>query len=101
MAALEVGVSAAIAAWAANWYLLRRVPPVDDDLPEEPARIADQVEFEDPEPVLATADMQPRLPDGVTPIGEKPDLPGAPRPRTDSEPGSVTPLRKRPPRDRP
>jgi hypothetical protein len=101
MAALEVGVSAAIAAWVANWHLLRRVPPVDDGLPEEPARIADQVEFEDPEPVLATVDMQPRLPEDVTPIGEKPDLPGVPRPRSESEPGSVTPLRKRPPRDRP
>jgi Family of unknown function (DUF6350) len=98
MTALEVGVSAAIAAWAANWHLLRRMPPADDDAApaDEPVRIPDKVEFEDPEPVLATVDLQPPLPDGVTPIGEK--LPGVPRPRTEAEPGSVTPLRKRPPR---
>jgi hypothetical protein len=101
MAALEVGVSAAIAAWAANWHLLRRTAPVDDGLAEEPAKIPDQVEFEDPEPVLATVDLQPPLPDGVTPIAERQDLPGVPKPRTEAEPGSVTPLRKRPPRDRP
>jgi hypothetical protein len=102
MAALEVGVSAAIAAWAANWHLLRRMPPAHDAPPaEEPARIPDQVEFEDPEPVLATVDPQPRLPDGVTPIGEKQGLPGVPKPRTEAAPGSVTPMRKRPPRNRP
>jgi hypothetical protein len=104
MAALEVGVSAAIAAWAANWQLLRRTPPAEpgEEAPaEEPARVSDQVEFEDPEPVLATVEMKPRLPDGVTPIGEKPGLPGVPKPRSEAEPGSVSPLRKRPPRNRP
>jgi hypothetical protein len=101
MAALEVGVSAAIAAWAANWHLLRRTAPVDDGVAEEPARIPDQVEFEDPDPVLATVDLQPPLPDGVTPIAERQDLPGVPKPRTEAEPGSVTPLRKRPPRNHP
>jgi hypothetical protein len=101
MAALEVGVSAAIAAWVANWHLLRRLPVAEDVPPEEPARIADKVEFEDPEPVLATVEMQPRLPEGVTPIGGKQSLPGVPRPREEAEPGSVTPLRKRPPRKGP
>jgi hypothetical protein len=101
MAALEVGVSAAIAAWAANWHLLRHAPVADAAPAEEPARIPDQVEFEDPEPVLATMDRQPRLPDGVTSIGEKRDLPGVPKPRTEAEPGSVAPFRKRPPRNRP
>ncbi len=101
MAALEVGVSAAIAAWAANWRLMRRMPVAEDVPAEEPARIPDRLEFEDPEPVLATVDLHPRLPDGVTPIGERTDLPGVPRPRTEPEPGSVTPLRKRPPRGRP
>jgi hypothetical protein len=101
MAALEVGVSAAIAAWAANWQLLRRLPlPAGPD-PEQPARIPDQVEFVDPEPVLATVEIQPPLPDGVVPIAEKYDsgLPGVPRPR--AEPGSISPLRKQPPPDRP
>jgi hypothetical protein len=37
----------------------------------------------------------------VTPIAERQDLPGVPKPRTEAEPGSVTPLRKRPPRNRP
>jgi hypothetical protein len=102
MAALEVGVSAAIAAWAANWHLLRRMPPADEPAPaEEPARIPDKVEFEDPEPVLAAVDLQAPLPDGVTPIGDKPQLPGVPRPRKETDAGSVTPLRKRPPRNRP
>jgi hypothetical protein len=106
MAALEVGVSAAIAAWAANWHLLRRMPPADDDAPApapapEPAKVSDKVEFEDPEPVLATVEVPPPLPDGVTPISERRRLPGVPRPRKEAEPGSVSPLRKRPPRDRP
>jgi hypothetical protein len=51
--------------------------------------------------VLATVDLQPPLPDGVTPIGEKHELPGVPRPRKEADPGSVTPLRKRPPRNGP
>jgi hypothetical protein len=102
MAVLEVGVSAAIAAWATNWILLRRMPPADDDAPA-PTRKArkapeDKVQFEDPEPVLATVEIPPPLPDGVTPIGER--LPGVPRPRTETEPGSISPLRKRPPRDK-
>jgi len=101
MAALEVGVSAAIAAWAANWHLLRHAPVAEAAPAEEPARIPDQVEFEDPEPVLATMDRQPRLPDGVTPIGEKRELPGVPKPRAEAEPGTVAPFRKRPPRNRP
>jgi hypothetical protein len=59
------------------------------------------VEFEEPEPMLASVDIQPPLPDGVIPIAEKYDsgIPGVPRPRP--EPGSVSPIRKRPPRDRP
>ena len=102
MAALEVGVSAAIAAWAANWQLLRRMPAADEPAPAEgPVRIPDQLEFEEPEPVLATVDLQPPLPEGVTPIGDKQELPGVPRPRKETDPGSVTPLRKRPPRNRP
>jgi hypothetical protein len=103
MAALEVGVSAAIAAWVANWQLLRRMTPPDAPPAGEPARIPDQVEFEDPEPVLATVETERRLPEGVVPIGEKQEsaLPGVPRPRTEGASGSVTPLRKKPPRDRP
>jgi hypothetical protein len=104
MAALEVGVSAAIAAWVANWQLLRRTPPAEpaEEAPaREPAKVPEQVEFEDPEPVLATVELQPRLPDGVTPIGEKSGLPGVPKPRKEAEPGSVSPLRKHPPRNRP
>jgi Family of unknown function (DUF6350) len=109
MAMLEVGVSAAIAAWAANWHLLRRAPladaEADQDAGEEaaaaPPKPVGGVEFEEPEPVLATVDLQSPLPDGVTPIGERLDLPGVPKPRTEAEPGSVTPIRKRPPRDRP
>ncbi len=101
MAALEVGVSAAIAAWAANWQLLRRAPVAaeaptrDEKAPGKPVpRIPDQLEFVDPEPVLASVE-QP-LPDGVIPINDG-GLPGVPPPRT--EPGSVSPLRRK--RDRP
>jgi hypothetical protein len=103
MAALEVGVSAAIAAWAANWQLLRRTPRPDDPPAEDAARIPDQVEFVDPEPVLASVDMQPQFPEGVVPIGEKFDsgLPGVPRPRTEPGSGTISPLRKKRPRDRP
>ncbi|MDN3357129.1 DUF6350 family protein [Actinomadura sp. DC4] len=108
MAVLEVGVSAAIAAWAANWRLLRRMPQEELEADaeaapdEERTRVPGRVEFdEDPEPVLATVDLQAPLPDGVTPIGERQQLPGVPRPRKDADSGSVTPLRKRPPRDRP
>ncbi len=102
LAALEVGISAAIAAWVANWRLLRRTP--SPDAPPEKAgkaRVPDQVEFEDPEPVLASVDIQPPLPDGVISIAEKYDsgLPGVPKPRP--EPGSVSPIRKRNRRDRP
>jgi hypothetical protein len=102
LAALEVGISAAIAAWVANWQLLRRPPPVPAPVEEmDEARVPDQVEFEDPEPMLASVDIQPPLPDGVIPIAGKYDsgLPGVPKPRP--EPGSVSPIRKRPPRDRP
>jgi hypothetical protein len=82
------------------------MPPADDDAPApapapEPAKVSDKVEFEDPEPVLATVEVPPPLPDGVTPISERRRLPGVPRPRKEAEPGSVSPLRKRPPRDRP
>jgi hypothetical protein len=98
MAALEVGVSAAIAAWATNWHLLRRTRtrPADDAPSDEPAPAGAEVQFEDPEPVLANVDLQP-LPDGVTPSGERHAVP---KPRTEPEPGSVAPFRKRPPRDR-
>jgi uncharacterized protein DUF6350 len=36
MAALEVGISAAIAAWAANWLVLRRADEAELDTPDEP-----------------------------------------------------------------
>lgn len=61
MAALEVGVSAAIAAWLTNWSLFRRArPPAGGAQPApvgsppaaEPAPPPDLVEFVDPEPVL-------------------------------------------------
>jgi hypothetical protein len=71
MATLEVGVAAAIGAWAANARLLRRLPAAEDGRgehgggqepygPDEPyeqdetAPIPDHVEFVSPEPVLAT-----------------------------------------------
>ncbi|MFC9969336.1 DUF6350 family protein [Spirillospora sp. NPDC127200] len=76
MAALEVGISAAIAAWVANWTILRRpaarpekikprpatVPlaaPVPAQAPAAPAprkpspHVSDPVEFEESEPILA------------------------------------------------
>jgi hypothetical protein len=58
MAALEVGVSAAIAAWLANWSLFRKARPVrprpDEDGPADVPVPAppDLVQFVDPEPVL-------------------------------------------------
>lgn len=57
MAALEVGIAAAIAAWATNWLTLRRGPAVPmedvDDGPPEPPAIPDHMEFVAPDPVLA------------------------------------------------
>jgi hypothetical protein len=62
MAALEVGVSAAIAAWAMNWSLFRQVrgrggpgagPAADlDEASAAAPQPADLVQFVDPEPVL-------------------------------------------------
>lgn len=65
LSALEVGISAAIAAWIANWLLLRRTPPAREEPAEQPA--SERVEFVEPEPLLSAAD--PPLPDGVTPLG--------------------------------
>lgn len=56
MAALEVGLAAAIAAWAANWRMARELPPLPDDVDApEPAPIPDQMEFVSPDPVLANS----------------------------------------------
>ncbi|HXA60052.1 MAG TPA: DUF6350 family protein [Streptosporangiaceae bacterium] len=64
MAALEVGISAAIAAWVANWLVLRRAgrPEPIAEVVEEPVAVPappvrpvpapSSVEFEDAEPVL-------------------------------------------------
>jgi hypothetical protein len=97
LAALEVGVSAAIAAWVANWRLLRRTPSTPDEPDDEPE--AGELEFEEPEPVLATVDDEP-LPEGVIPIGEWTGSRAAePRPREDTGPGTVSPMKRRPPSD--
>ncbi|MEV0404592.1 DUF6350 family protein [Actinoallomurus sp. NPDC050550] len=97
LAALEVGVSAAIAAWVTNWRLLRRVPPAAATAPaeehEEPE--TEEVEFEDPEPVLSSID-EPSLPEGVIPISRAAE---AGRLREEPGSGKVSRLR-RPPRDR-
>lgn len=66
LSALEVGISAAIAAWIGNWQLLRRTPPPgDDEVPERP-QPPERVEFVDPEPMLEV--VEPPLPDGVIPL---------------------------------
>lgn len=65
LAALEVGLAAAIAAWATNWRLMRERPPADEPPPEEeepeaapapPRRNPDSVAFVDAEPVLRRKD---------------------------------------------
>ncbi|MCO5999189.1 cell division protein PerM [Actinoallomurus rhizosphaericola] len=97
LAALEVGVSAAIAAWIANWRLSRRLrsrpEPLDDEEPD-----TEELEFEDPDPVLATVDEP--LPEGVIPIGEWTGSRTGLRPRGQDGPGGAAPIRRRPPRDR-
>ncbi|HEX6468161.1 MAG TPA: DUF6350 family protein [Streptosporangiaceae bacterium] len=76
MAALEVGVSAAIAAWAMNYALLRRVRgpdgatrPASTQVAEAgsaaTAEPADRVEFVDPEPVLGAGRRGPDRPEKV------------------------------------
>jgi hypothetical protein len=100
LAALEVGVSAAIAAWIANWRLLRRRRSrpefTDEDFAEEEP--AEELEFEEPEPVLTTVDEP--LPEGVIPIGEWTGSRTEPRPRGRGGPGGAAPIRRRPPGDR-
>lgn len=66
LSALEVGISAAIAAWIANWQLLRRTPPPPDDEEPEGTQPSERVEFVDPEPMLSA--VEPPLPDGVIPL---------------------------------
>ncbi|HEY7483370.1 MAG TPA: DUF6350 family protein [Streptosporangiaceae bacterium] len=75
MAALEVGVSAAIAAWVTNWSLFRKAQPELDEEPgdgpdERPAGTpaslrSDLVEFVDPEPVLSARDDGDGEPDKI------------------------------------
>ncbi|GAA4606746.1 DUF6350 family protein [Actinoallomurus liliacearum] len=96
LAALEVGVSAAIAAWIANWRLLRRRPAAQETPDDEPD--TEELEFEEPDPVLASVDEP--LPEGVIPIGDWTGPRGAAsRSRDDGGPGDVSPIRRRPPRD--
>lgn len=121
LTALEVGVSAAIAAWVANWQLLRRSParataetetaPAPAPTPAVPAATTPatprpavaELEFEDPDPVLAAAEKQRSFPDGVIPMGERYQArtTGVPEPRAEDAPGTVAPFRRPPPHDRP
>ncbi len=104
LTALEVGVSAATAAWIANWLLLRRAPvPAAEPEPapaDEPVPASDELEFEDPDPVLASAETR-RLPDGVIPMGERfqARTPEVPAPREEDSHGTVAPFRRQPPPD--
>lgn len=84
MIALEVGVSAAISAWIANWRLLRRVPAEPAVIPD-PEPEPDDLPFVEPDPVLTS--VRPPLPEGVIPIeyGTEPSVP-LPRPEPE-EPG--------------
>jgi hypothetical protein len=67
LSALEVGISAAIAAWITNWQLGRRMPPPDDEpAAADPPRVSERVEFVDPEPMLTAVEAP--LPDGVIPL---------------------------------
>jgi Family of unknown function (DUF6350) len=95
LAALEVGVSAAIAAWIANWRLLRRAPAVED--PGADDATTDELEFEEPEPVLASVDDP--LPEGVIPIGDWTGPRTTRSSREEADTGVVSPIRKRRPRD--
>lgn len=115
LTALEVGVSAAIAAWVANWQILRRprarateeteTTPVPAPAPAVPAATAPaaELEFEDPDPVLAAAEEHRPFPDGVISMGERYQArtTGGPEPRDGDARGTVAPFRKRPPHDRP
>ncbi|MEV5706684.1 DUF6350 family protein [Actinoallomurus sp. NPDC052274] len=97
LAALEVGVAAAIAAWIANWRLLRRRPAAPEPPDDEPD--TEELEFEEPDPVLASVDEP--LPEGVIPIGDWTGPRGAAsRSREDGGPGGRSPIRRRPPGDR-
>ncbi|WP_433329131.1 cell division protein PerM [Spirillospora sp. CA-294931] len=100
LAALEVGISAAIAAWIANWAFLRRpakpkakrkreaaveTPPVPAP-PVEPRKkvspyVPDALEFEEAEPVLA-----PRKPRRARVEEPLPELPAEPEPEPEPEP---------------
>ena len=104
LAALEVGISAAIAAWVANWRFLRRTPPSADPPKKrrrsEKARVPEQLEFEEPEPMLASVDIQPPLPDGVIPIGGEVRHGPPRRPQAPPRAGLGLPDQKTPRRDR-
>jgi hypothetical protein len=111
LATLEVGVSAAVAAWAANWALLRRpstpagaARPDTQTVPAttaqggEPAPIpiADPVEFVEPEPVLAVrrpaaAAGSAKSPAPVIRSVEVPAPRKEPDPRESSEPEPSAP----------
>jgi hypothetical protein len=101
MAAMEVGVSAAIAAWLTNWMLVRGAAGADPAEPEVAARpvepaepkpavrtvrtvrrpaeaaVNEDLEFVDPEPVLGTRRTPRSQPDELEDLWE----PDAPAPR--------------------
>jgi hypothetical protein len=107
MAVLEVGVSAAIAAWLTNWMLLRRPAGADPAEPVRPAApeklpvqraqkvqsarrpvdaaINEDLEFVDPEPVLGARRTPRSQPDELEDLWE----PDVSAPGTRGTPGST------------
>ncbi|MCP2335495.1 cell division protein PerM [Actinomadura rupiterrae] len=90
LAALEVGISAAIAAWLANWRILRRAA-APDALPPEPAAEArtETVRRDAPEP--ATGEDRRRRPDTPAPSRPAPSRPVPGRSAPEAPPSPAAP----------